>query len=358
MQAIGYALSGEEHAPQALVDNAVRAERAGFEFALVSDHYHPWIDQQGNSPFVWTVLGAIAQKTTKLRVGTGVTCPLMRVHPAIIAQAAATTAALFGDRFFLGLGTGENLNEHILGDRWPRSGVRLEMMAEAIEILRALWTGEELSYEGAYYLVDQARIYSLPKQPPPIYLSATGPVAVELAATAADGMIGVAPDKELLTAFKRQSREGSKDQNKNDRQSKSQTAGQTKGRAGSKSKDDGKVKNKDGRGSKPTYGQITVCWAKSVAEARRTVHKWWPQSGLQGDLSWEVKTPALFECASATLTPEQVTEDMPLGPDTRAYLKAIRKYADAGYDYIYLHQVGPDQEGFFRFYERQLASKL
>jgi G6PDH family F420-dependent oxidoreductase len=310
---LGYSLSSEEHAPDALVAHAVAAEAAGFAFALISDHYHPWTTPHGQSPFVWAVLGAIAARTERLRVGTGVTCPLVRIHPAIIAQAAATTAALFGDRFFLGLGTGENLNEHILGDRWPRSGVRLDMMSEAIDILRRLFTGEEVTFDGEYYTVDEARLFSRPKKPPPIYLSATGPQAAELAAAEADGMIGVSPEKSLIDGFRRKARR------------------------------------------KPVYGQVTVCWGKTEQAARRVAYEWWPQAGLQGDLSWEVKTPELFEAACKTLTPEQATEHIPCGPDPAPYLRAIRQYAAAGYDHIYLHQVGPDQHGFFTFYRKEIA---
>jgi len=316
VRAIGYSLSSEEQAPAALVELAARAERAGFEFALVSDHYHPWISQQGESGFVWAMLGAISRVTQRLRVGTGVTCPLIRLHPAIIAQAAATTAALFDGRFFLGLGTGENLNEHVLGDRWPRTTERLAMMSEAIGILRRLWSGEEVSFDGEYYSVDEARVYSLPRKPPDIYLAASGDDSASLAAECADGLIGVAPDKQMLATYRRRA------------------------------------------GRKPTYGQLTVCWAKSEREARRIAHKWWPQTGLGSGLSWEVKTPALFEAACEGLTPAQVTADMPCGPDRQPYLRAIRQYDSAGYDYIYLHQVGPDQQGFFDFFRRELASRL
>ena len=163
MTALGYALSSEEHAPSDLVRNARLAEEAGFEFALVSDHFHPWIDRQGHSPFVWSVLGGIATATEKLEVGTGVTCPMIRIHPAIIAQAAATTAAMMPGRFFLGVGTGENLNEHILGDKWPEHEVRSEMLEESLEIIRLLWRGEQASYRGGYYTVDEARLFTLPE---------------------------------------------------------------------------------------------------------------------------------------------------------------------------------------------------
>jgi coenzyme F420-dependent glucose-6-phosphate dehydrogenase len=144
----GYNLSSEEHSPNDLVKNAQRAEEVGFEFALISDHYHPWLERQGHSPFVWSVIGGIAHTTQRLRLGTGVTCPIMRIHPAIIAQAAATAAAMMPGRFFFGIGSGENLNEHIFGDPWPPAPVRLEMLEEAVEIIRELWTGEEISHYG------------------------------------------------------------------------------------------------------------------------------------------------------------------------------------------------------------------
>src|ERR671914_1737449 len=179
MLQIGYALSSEEHAPNELVSCARRAEEAGFTFALISDHYHPWIDQQGQSPFVWSVIGGIAHTTTRLHLGTGVTCPTIRIHPAIIAQAAATSAAMMPGRFFLGVGTGENLNEHILGDKWPESAVRRDMLAEAVELIRLLWQGEQTSWDGTYYTVENARIYDVPDPTPEIYVAAGGPAAAE-----------------------------------------------------------------------------------------------------------------------------------------------------------------------------------
>lgn len=177
--AIGYALSSEEHAPADLVRNARLAEDHGFSFALVSDHFHPWIDRQGNSPFVWSVLGGIAQSTRSLMVGTGVTCPTIRIHPAIIAQAAATTAAMMPGRFFLGIGTGENLNEHVLGDAWPEWDVRAEMLEEAVEVIRALWSGEVTSHRGRHYTVQNARLYTLPDELPLIHVAASGPRMAE-----------------------------------------------------------------------------------------------------------------------------------------------------------------------------------
>ena len=199
----GYALSSEEHRPADLIANAVRAEEGGFEFALISDHYHPWVDAQGHSPFVWTVLGGIARETSTLEVGTGVTCPMIRIHPAIIAQAAATTADLFDGRFFLGVGTGENLNEHILGDHWPPYEDRREMLAESVEIMRGLWEGELFSHRGDHYVVENARVYTLPAEPPRIMIAASGPESASLAGEDGDGLIVVSADPEVIGEFER-----------------------------------------------------------------------------------------------------------------------------------------------------------
>jgi len=192
MTEYGYALSSEEHPPNDLVRHAQRAEAAGFTFAAISDHFHPWIDQQGQSPFVWSVLGGIAHATSTLKLGTGVTCPTFRIHPAIIAQAAATVTAMMPGRFFLGVGSGENLNEHILGDHWPPAPVRQDMLAEAIAVIRQLWEGGYQSFDGSYYTVENARIYTLPHEPPPIVVAAGGPSAATLAGELADGLWAVA----------------------------------------------------------------------------------------------------------------------------------------------------------------------
>ena len=314
---IGYALSSEEHDPRHLVRWAQRAEEAGFGFALVSDHYHPWVDQQGQSPFVWCVIGAIAQATSTLRLGTGVTCPLLRLHPAIVAQAAATAAVMMPERFFLGVGSGENLNEHVIGEGWPEPDVRHEMLEEAIEVLRLLWQGGEQSHRGMYFIVDQARLYTLPPEPPPLLVAAGSERAATLAGLAGDGMIGTAPDAELVAAF---------------------------ARAGGR--------------QKPRYGQVTVCHAGSEAEARRIAHRWWPNTALAGNLNWEVKTPGLFEHAVKHVREEDVAESITCGPDPRRHAEAIQAYIDAGYDHVYVHQVGPDQEGFFRFYQERVLPEF
>ena len=210
MTRIGYALSSEEHGPRELVRNACRAEECGFGYALISDHFHPWIDHQGESPFVWSVIGGIAQATDRITIGTGVTCPTMRIHPAVVAHAAATAAAMLPGRFFLGVGTGENLNEHVLGDGWPSADVRLEMLEEAIEVIRLLWQGGQQSHHGMHYTVEDARLYTLPDEPPPIVVAAGNPGAAALAGRVGDGFCSTAPDATLVERFKAEGGDGSR----------------------------------------------------------------------------------------------------------------------------------------------------
>jgi coenzyme F420-dependent glucose-6-phosphate dehydrogenase len=317
MPEIGYALSSEEWSASDLVALARRAEDAGFEFALVSDHFHPWVDAQGQSPFVWSVLGGIATATDRLRVGTGVTCPILRIHPAIIAQAAATVATMMPGRFFLGVGSGENLNEHILGDRWPAPHERLERLREAIEVMRLLWQGGVQSFEGRYYDVDRARIYSLPEEPPPIFLAAGASKSAALAGEIGDGLISTAPEKKVVDAFS--------------------------GAGGKR---------------KPRYGQFTVCLADDEAEARRIAKRIWPNAAVPGDLSWELATPQFFEQASEAVTEETIAESVICGSDAAKHVEMIEKFADAGFDHVYVHQVGPNQEALFRLYEQEILPRF
>jgi G6PDH family F420-dependent oxidoreductase len=316
MVEIGYALSSEEHPPNDLVRYARRAEECGFEFAAISDHYHPWTDRQGQSPFVWSVIGAISQATTTLRLGTGVTCPTFRIHPAIVAQAAATAAAMMPGRFFLGLGSGENLNEHILGDHWPSAPVRQDMLAEAIDVIRQLWEGGYQSYDGQYFTVENARIYTRPDELPEIVLAAGGPSAAEMAGDLADGIWVVAPNAELLDTYA------------------------------------------DAGGTGPRYGQVKLCWAADAAEAKQTAFECWPNAGIGGELSQELPLPRHFQQAAALVTPDALAEKIPTGPDPEQYVEAIKAFADAGFSHVYLHQIGPDQEGFFDFFTRELAPRL
>ncbi|HET7490096.1 MAG TPA: TIGR03557 family F420-dependent LLM class oxidoreductase [Acidimicrobiales bacterium] len=309
---LGYTLSSEEHGPLELVEIAQRAEDAGFEFVSVSDHFHPWVTEQGHSPFVWSVLGAVASRTERLGIGVGVTCPIMRIHPAIIAQATATTALLSEGRFFFGVGTGEALNEHVIGRRWPTADVRLAMLEEAVAVIRELWSGETVSHRGEFYEVENARLFDAPDTPPPVIVSAFGPKAVRVAARIGDGYWGHTPDAEILERFEREGGKG------------------------------------------PRYAQVKICWAKTEEEARQTVHRVWPNGGLSGQLSQDLPTWLHFEQAVKTVTPEDASSSIPCGPDPQPVIESLRTFVDAGYDHLYLHQVGPDQDGFFRFWADEL----
>ena len=317
MLKIGFKLSSEEHRPPDLIAQARRAEQCGFSFAMISDHFHPWIDAQGQSPFVWSVIGAIAQATNKLVIGTAVTCPIIRIDPGIIAQAAATAAAMMPGRFILGLGAGENLNEHIFGHRWPPVRVRHAMLKEAVEIIRLLWSGKQESFSGDYYQVENARIYTLPDDLPAIAMAASGSNAARLAGEIADGFVGTTADAELIDVFDR-----------------------------------------SGGSGKPRYGELTVCWAEQQNQAEETAYKLWPISGLNGPLMSELALPAYFEQAATMIDKTAVARSVICGPDPERHWQAIQEYERAGYDHVFVHQVGPDQEGFFRFYERDILPRL
>ena len=310
---LGYALSSEERTPRELVEQARMAEEVGFEFALVSDHFHPWLDEQGESPFVWSVLGAIAEATERIPIGTGVTCPTMRIHPAIVAHAAATTACLLPERFFLGIGSGENLNEHILGDRWPGAEERLEMLEEAVGVIRELWQGGLVTHRGKHYTVDRARLYTVPDEPPPLAIAAAAENAAELAGRLGDALISTAPDADVVKAFER---------------------------AGGK--------------GKPKYGQIHVCVADSREQAVETAYRCWRFSALGGDLNQELPLPRHFRQASEVLTREQVAAQVICGSDPGSHREKIEEFADAGFDHVYVHQVGSDQQALMRLYEREV----
>jgi G6PDH family F420-dependent oxidoreductase len=313
---LGYTLSSEEHPPNRLVEIARLAEDAGFGFAIVSDHYHPWIDRQGHSPFVWSVIGGVAHATQRIRLGTGVTCPTMRVHPAIVAQAAATSAAMLPGRFFLGVGSGENLNEHILGTGYPSAGIRLDMLEEAIGVIRSLWEGRLVSHRGTHFQVENARLYSLPEEPPPIYVAGSGPRSAALAARLGDGLIGIAPDEEFTKAYR------------------------------------------DAGGSGPRYGQLHICWAEREEQGRATALEMWPNVAIPGELGQELPLPRHFEQAAQTLTEEMVAELVPCGPNPERHLERIQRFVDAGYDHLCVHQIGDDHQEAVDFYRKEVIPHL
>jgi G6PDH family F420-dependent oxidoreductase len=316
MTAIGYTLSSEEHGPNDLVASAARAEDAGFDFLSISDHFHPWIDRQGESPFVWSVLGGVAQATRSIEVITAVTCPTIRIHPAIVAQAAATTAAMMPGRFSLGVGSGENLNEHILGDAWPGAPERLRMLEEAIDLMRRLWSGELVTHRNEHYAVEGARIYSLPPEPPPVLVAAAGKRAAELAGRVGDGLIGVGPDAESIETFRDAGGEG-----------------------------------------QPRYGQLHVCYHEDEGQARRIAHEVWPNTSIPGELGQELPLPRHFEQAAQMVSEDDVAKSVVCGPDPDAYLEQIGAYVDAGFDHVFLHQIGPDQDGFLKYFSEQVLPK-
>jgi G6PDH family F420-dependent oxidoreductase len=311
---IGIALSSEDHGPVDLVRQAQMAADHGFDRVWVSDHYHPWTTAQGHSPFVWSVLGGIAA-TTQLRMGTGVTCPTVRIHPAIIAQAAATAAVMAEGRFFLGVGSGEALNEHILGDHWPEADLRIEMLEEAVGVMRLLWQGGSRSHYGKHYTVENAQVFDLPDEPIPVYMSAFGSKALESAARIADGYVGTSPEAEIIAEYE----------------------------------------SHGGTGPKLAGGKCA--YSADPDEGRRLVHELWPNMGLPGELAQILPTPAHFEQAAELVGPD-VGDSVPTGPDPKAYVESIHEYAEAGYDELYLHNIGPHHEEFFRFFAEQVRPQL
>jgi G6PDH family F420-dependent oxidoreductase len=301
---IGLALSSEEHPPGALVDQAVRAEAAGFHALWISDHYHPWNDEQGHSPFVWSVIGALA-RATRLPIITAVTCPTIRIHPAIVAQAAATSAILTDGRFVLGVGSGEALNEHILGDAWPEADVRLEMLEEAVDVMRALWAGGQVSHQGEHYRVSNARIYDLPERPPPVYVSGFGPKAVRLAARIGDGFCTTTPDAEMIGLYRSEG------------------------------------------GTGPVQAGAKVCFGRDERAARATAHRLWPNIGLPGELAQILPTPPHFEQAATLVTEDAVAATVPCGPDIEHHVEKLMAFQAAGVEELFVQQIGPDQGPFF-----------
>ena len=312
---IGYFLSTEEYAPDQLVEQARAAERAGFEGLWISDHFHPWNNEQGNSPFVWSVIGAISQ-VCELHVTTAVTCPMIRTHPSIVAQAAATSAQMLGGRFTLGVGSGEALNEHILGTVWPSADVRLEMLEEAVALIRELWTGKVITTQGKHYQVDHARIYNLPDNPPDIYVSGFGAKATDLAARIGDGYINTAPDGELLGVFKEKS------------------------------------------GGKPAQAGAKVAYASSAEEGWEHAHRLWPNAGLPGELAQVLPTPEHFEQASELVTMESTRGSVVAGNDSSQHIEQIQAYEAAGYDELYVANMGPHFLEMIEFYGRDVLPKL
>ncbi|MDI3418375.1 LLM class F420-dependent oxidoreductase [Streptomyces luteolus] len=316
MTRYGYFLASEEFGPAELLAQAKAAEQAGFDALAISDHYHPWTDAQGQSPFVWSMIGALSQ-VTSLPVTTLVTCPTVRMHPALNAQAAATSAVLTNGRFRFGLGTGEALNEHVLGGAWPAADQRLAMLEEAVEVMRQLLTGRRTTHRGQHYTVENARIHTLPDEPPPLYVSAFGPQAAALAGRIADGFVTMTPDGELVEHFR--------------------DAGGT---------------------GKPVLGGLKVCWGRDRDQAVKTAHRLWANLLLPGELGQLLPTPQHFEQAVDLVTEDMVRSDMTCGDDLDEHLSSVRAYEDAGFDEVYIGQIGSEQQGFFDFYGAEVLPRL
>jgi len=292
------------------------AEDRGFDFVSISDHYHPWVSAQGHSPFVWSVLGGIAAATESIEVGVGVSCPILRIHPAILAQAVATTGLLLDQRLIWGVGTGENLNEHVLGEPWPAYEVRAEMLEESVALIRRLWSEESVTHRGEYFTVEDARILDRPVEPVPIVISAFGDKSAELAARIGDGLWLSSLNPDTIHVFEQSG------------------------------------------GSGPVFSQLTLCWGPDRDEAVALAHKQWPNTGLPGQLNQELRTMLDFEQAVELVTPELISHEVPCGPDPEPVIAKALEARDAGVDHLYFHQIGNDQDGFITFWEKEIRDAL
>lgn len=312
---LGYALICEEHPPEDLLDHAQAAEEAGFDLLTISDHFHPWLDDQGHSPFAWSVLGALTERVS-LPLGTQVTCPIKRYHPAIVAQMAATVARMAPDGFTLGLGAGENLSEHVVGGEWPDPGTRLEQLEEAVAVIRELFDGTDLNHRGRWFTVDRARLYTRPDQPATIAVAAGGEQAARLAGRLGTGIVVLGPSTDLLDAYR------------------------------------------DAGGTGPTIAQGSVCWHPDADTARTVLRERWRQGALGWDANADIPTPAGFAAATQTVREEDLTGSKPVGTDLDAYLESLRSFVDAGFDRVVIHNIGDEQAGFLDWAGRELLPAL
>ncbi|WP_290810118.1 TIGR03557 family F420-dependent LLM class oxidoreductase [Halovivax sp.] len=317
MTRLGYTLSSEEHGPDELIRLARRAEEVGFDFVSISDHFHPWVSAQGESSFVWTTLGGIAAVTDEIDVGVGVTCPTIRIHPVNVAHAVGTVAEMLGDRFTFGVGTGENLNEHVVGERWPEHRVRLEMLEESMELMRTLWTGQNTSYRGEHYTVENAKLFTVPDEQPEVVVSAFGTKTARWAAGHGDGLWCSGPQDDVVEAFE------------------------------------------DAGGEGPRWTQLHGCYAESEDEAVDTVHELWPNGSLPGELAQELPSPRHFEQAAQMVDREEIAESATVtDPDPGRWIESYETAVDAGYDHVYFHQIGPEQGAFLEFFEDEVMPEL
>lgn len=318
MTAFGYTMMTEQSRPDQLVRDVVAAEAAGFDFSVTSDHFQPWLEEQGHAGYAWSILGAAAHATERIGLMTYVTCPTIRYHPAIVAQKAATLQILSGDRFRLGLGAGENLNEHVVGKRWPAVGVRHEMLSEAIEIISRLFDGEDsVNFRGRHFDVEQAKLWDLPDRRVPIGVAVSGPESCRLAGATADLMIAVEPKPELGDMF-----------------------------------------DAAGGAGKPRVGQIALCYDPDRDAAVARAHQQFRWFGLGWKVNADLPNPESFAAATQLVTPGQVADQLPCGPDVEEHVTKIQPFIDAGFTEIALVQIGAEQQPFLQWAEHELLPAL
>lgn len=311
---VGYAIITEEHPPERILSHARRAEQAGFDYLTISDHFHPWIDEQGEAPFAWTVIGALAE-VTHLPIVTQVTCPIHRYHPAIVAQAAATAARMCAGTFTLGLGTGEALNEHVVGGVWPDPARRLAMLDEATEMIAALFDGDETTHHGDFFTLDRARLYTRPSTPPRIGIAASGEVSAGVAARHGD-LISTGPKAELVQSYREQG------------------------------------------GAGRVLGQATLCFDRDDERAAERLTRRWKHTAMDWSVNAELPTPAAFATATDHLDRDDIISAEPIGDDVDAIVASVQAYADADFDAVALHNVGEDHVDFLQFAEADLLPAL
>jgi len=318
MTTFGYTMMTEQAGPRELVDHVVRAEAAGFDFSVTSDHYFPWLDTQGHSPYAWSVLGAAAQATSRIPLMTYVTCPTFRYHPAVVAQKAATVQLLSEGRFRLGLGAGENLNEHVVGGGWPSADVRHEMLAEAVEIIRALFGGGYVNHRGTHFDVESAKLWDVPDPVPPIGIAVSGPQSCKLAGELADLVIATEPERSLVTAF-----------------------------------------DENGGAGKPRVGQLPVSYDPDRDTAVKRAHDQFRWFGGGWKVNSELPGPKSFASATEFVRQEDVAQSIPCGDDVEAFVEAVRPFVEAGFTEVALVQIGGDtQRDFLQWAQKRLLPAL
>jgi G6PDH family F420-dependent oxidoreductase len=314
----GYTLMTEQSGPRELVRYARAAEDAGFDFEVMSDHYFPWLDEQGHAPYAWSVLGAVAQVTQRVELMTYVTCPIMRYHPAVVAQKAATLGLLSDNRFTLGLGSGENLNEHVVGEGWPPVNVRHEMLEEAVRIIRALLDGGYVNFSGRHFRVDSAKVWDLPEEPVRIGAAVSGEQSIERFAPLADDLVAVEPEASIVDSWRRHAGDDAR-----------------------------------------TIGQLPICWDPDRDRAVERAHAQFRWFGGGWKVNAELPGPSGFAGATQFVRPEDVAESIPCGPDVDAIVAAVRAYEKAGFSHVAVVQIGDEgQESFLDFAERELLPAL